>query len=204
MRRANPNLRITLPWNKAKAFFIAHGGVFYLGGSMEQMQLQFIASRERTCPICATIFRLRRPGSNQRCCSMSCRAKLQWKDRPEMFADRTNGWKGKRHSAEAIQKMRDNGWNGEYRQLRTDGYIAVRQPNHPRARFGRVPEQVIVAEKALGRYLKPDEQVHHINMDKTDNRNRNLLVCDIAYHSWLHWRIKKREQRQEEAVAWLM
>lgn len=43
-----------------------------------------------------------------------------------------------------------------------------------------------VAEKKLGREIKPNEQVHHINKNKTDNRPANLVVLDKDIHNVVH------------------
>ena len=48
-----------------------------------------------------------------------------------------------------------------------------------------------VCEEKLGRVLRPDESVHHINGDKLDNRPENLQVMSASAHSRLHALEKK-------------
>ncbi len=58
-----------------------------------------------------------------------------------------------------------------------DYYILIYKPRHSRAvGEGYVYEQVLVAEKQLGRSLTPDEDVRHINGDTQDNRPSNLEI----------------------------
>ena len=55
-----------------------------------------------------------------------------------------------------------------------------------------VMQHRFIVESVLGRPLKREEVVHHINGDKTDNRNENLLVCENGFHFWLHWQMSQK------------
>ncbi len=50
----------------------------------------------------------------------------------------------------------------------------------------------IVAECVLGRKLRKNECVHHIDMNKKNNLNSNLVICDLSYHRLLHHMMAKR------------
>lgn len=50
-----------------------------------------------------------------------------------------------------------------------------------------------VMEEIIGRKLKPNEDVHHINGIHDDNRPENLMVINHSEHMKLHWRIAKEK-----------
>lgn len=86
-------------------------------------------------------------------------------------------------------------WKGGTKYLRVRGkvYRKIYCPEHPRSRGREVHicEHVLVAEKAFGKSLPPNTQVHHVNEDTLDNQNDNLVICENnAYHQLLHQRKK--------------
>lgn len=54
----------------------------------------------------------------------------------------------------------------------------------------------VIAEKALGRKFRKGEVVHHVNCNKRDNRNCNLIVCRTGYHRWLHEQMARRYAKE--------
>lgn len=79
------------------------------------------------------------------------------------------------------------------RTVSIEGYPVVKVPGHPRAQKGSsyVFEHVLIAERALGRPLSAQHPVHHVDQDKTNNQNSNLVLCeDNAYHQMLHRRMR--------------
>lgn len=72
------------------------------------------------------------------------------------------------------------------------GYVVVMAHGHPRADInGYVLEHILVAERALGRYLPAQAVVHHVNESKQENRGGNLVVCENdGYHRTLHRRMR--------------
>ena len=87
---------------------------------------------------------------------------------------------------------RNPAWKGGKWSHGRDTYWMIYDPDRKKY----IAEQRLNAEKALGRRLNSKEIVHHINGDRQDNRNSNLLICSPHYHKWLHNRMSYLYQQE--------
>ena len=94
-------------------------------------------------------------------------------------------------------------WKGG-RVISSGPYPLVWAPTHPRANRGYVQEHLAVVEKAMGKHLEYPHVVHHVDGDKHNNANKNLVVCeDQAYHMLLEKRQRKLGIRPVGAYDYL-
>ena len=77
-------------------------------------------------------------------------------------------------------------WKGGIRSY--SGYIQLLCQKHPHANGkGYVYKHRLVMEEDIGRYLRPEERVHHLDGDKSNNNIENLVLCENwGKHSKIH------------------
>ena len=118
---------------------------------------------------------------------------------------------GRHRSGETKEKIRKGLWrekssNWKGGTMTEKGYMLIRSENHPYAtRNGHyVCEHRLVMEKMIGRYLTPNEEIHHLNGIRDDNREENLLLCTRSQHRIIEAKMVRLAYRliQEGKIAY--
>lgn len=148
------------------------------------------SSQTRTCEVCEVTF----PGHDRRrrFCSRKCQlAALRQRNRRRCelcgtefgFVDRRRRFCSRRCGVLGSKRYRGEqayNWKGGRTAAPRD-YVKVRSPGHPRASKNHpyVLEHILVMERLLGRYLLPNERVHHLNGRRDDDRPENLELWKV-------------------------
>jgi len=117
-------------------------------------------------------------------------------------------WLGKKRSEKTKEKIRktlkklysDPTKHPQYKgKILRSGYHYIKNWEYPNCgKQGYVACHRLVMEKHIGRFLKKNEVVHHINSDLLDNRIENLELCESHGK---HTRDKHPEVREKSSKA---
>ena len=131
----------------------------------------------RPCVVCGkTVVRRKIDATQNSCCSSEC-TKIHTSNR---FTEM---------NIELNPDRMDN--LGTREKIRNSRFDTGEGKSYPKL-YGR-HEHRIVAEQMLGRSLKPDEVVHHIDENKRNNDPSNLMVfATQADHAKWHQNLKKK------------
>lgn len=77
-------------------------------------------------------------------------------------------------------------WNN-WKTIKKGDYLYAKIPTHPNAsKNGYVLEHRVVVENKIGRLLRENEEVHHIDGNKHNNSQENLEVMLRGEHQRMH------------------
>lgn len=186
-----------------------HGRFFCSETCLRKMGTRPRTGTDRSCQRCGDKF-YASPGSPQRFCSKECADSFSgrhsegrtcaqcgsaYKVKPSQRWRRAAKYCSKRCQGDAvIKRPLEQTHNGRCARLNAGGYVMVYEPDDDRSdNGGWYFEHRVIVERHLGRRLRSDEVVHHLNGIKSDNRLENLTVMDAIDHAVLSSGDYKRE-----------
>ena len=176
-----------IAWNKGKkSLQVAwnKGKHIYLGGGFKKGHVPWIKGKHHSPE---TIAKFKKSLIGRKAWNKGTH--IQTNDALKKWIKENGAWnKGKKFPQ--ITGEKHFNWKGG--RFKQGGYILIYKPKHPFANKGYVAEHRLVMEKMIGRYLAPNERVHHINGIKDDNRPQNLMYfANESDHQKFHQSLKK-------------
>lgn len=140
-----------------------------------------------TCEVCGEMWEQRnRQGGVNKTCSKTCRYELMKRSAHDENGNHYN-------------------WDGG-RSITKQGYVKILMPEHPNANGSYVLEHRLIVERAIGRLLTDEENVHHKNGDRADNRltpGHEFLGCPPSCCNLELWTTSQPSgQRVQDKVDW--
>lgn len=83
--------------------------------------------------------------------------------------------------------------NGYRMIFKPDYYLSAKSGAHK----GWIYEHIYVATVNLGRKIRDDEVVHHLDLNRLNNAIQNLIVLSRADHARLHWWLSKHTWKRK-------
>ena len=145
-----------------------HGQWWYTWGMYDEYRQR---AYSYYCEECGDEFRGRhKPEKPARFCGKVCSGKWQYK----------HGI----HNASAKGEHSPH-WKGGVKRSR-NGALLIYMPDHPNASDDYVFLHRLIMEDLIGRLLKPDELVHHIDKNSANNVPSNLQIVSASEHAKIH------------------
>lgn len=80
------------------------------------------------------------------------------------------------------------------------GYLRILAWDHPNNNKGYMLAHRLLMEQKIGRLLRDEEVVHHIDEDKLHNELSNLFLCTPDEHTRIHNRDKRRSLQRRSNI----